>query len=611
MNKTLKVANTKNVAWILNFAILITVIFHPKIQDPFNSPKFWALLLSASWLLGNLIKETITLSESDQNFYKIINLIILIYLIFLIISSVFSYNQNTSFFGESFRRNGSLTYIAFAVFFLSTTKFVRFENLNIIFSRIILVGLITSSYAFIQLSGNDFIQWTSPGIITTLGNTNFSGASMAIFFILSFGQIFVSSFSLFQRISAFVVSGFLFSAILPTNARQALMILFFGVFLILLYKVYELNKTASYFFGISGITAATVAVLGTLQIGPLSDLLYKQSVSVRGFYWRAGVEMFKDNPLFGVGVDNYGAFFKQYREAQYPLNYGFNITSSAAHNVFIQNFATSGVFVGVLYLLLQILVFYKGLTLIKNFRDEKRLISVIVFVGWLSFQAQSFVSIDNIGISIWGWILGGTIVGLSFSESNQQVSRTFTKKSIEISWQKLSISAGALMLSLVLLLPLYNGEKKTWLAMGHYNPTSTDPKLKDLFKKYSDEAISSKFISNDYRNMTLANLYSVEPQKAVNELQQINKNDYRNLDTLILLVAANEISGNLAESIYYRNEIAKYDPWNAPNYLALGLIYKKQGDEQKMNLMLSKILSFASNDPIAKEAKEQLILTAE
>ena len=611
MNKKLKVANTKNVAWILNFAILITVIFHPKIQDPFNSPKFWALLLSASWLLGNLLKETITLSESDQNFYKIINLIILIYLIFLVISSVFSYNQNTSFFGESFRRNGSLTYIAFAVFFLSATKFVRFENLNIIFSRVILVGLITSAYAFIQLSGNDFIQWTSSGIITTLGNTNFSGASMAIFFILSFGQIFASSFSLFHRISAFVVSGFLFSAILPTNARQALMILFFGVFLILFYKVYELNKTASYFFGISGITTAIVAVLGTLQIGPLSDLLYKQSVSVRGFYWRAGVEMFKDNPLFGVGVDNYGAFFKQYREAQYPLNYGFNITSSAAHNVFIQNFATGGVFVGVLYLLLQILVFYKGLTLIKNFRDEKRLISVIVFVGWLSFQAQSFVSIDNIGISIWGWILGGTIVGLSFSESNQQVSRTFTKKSIEISWQKLSISAGASMLSLVLLLPLYNGEKKTWLAMGHYNSTSIDPKLKDLFKKYSNEAISSKFISNDYRNMTLANLYSVEPQKAVNELQRINKNDYRNLDTLILLVAANEISGNLAESIYYRNEIAKYDPWNAPNYLALGLIYKKQGDEQKMNLMLSKILSFASNDPIAKEAKEKLVLTIE
>jgi O-antigen ligase len=611
MSKSAIVKN-KSVSWILNFAILITVIFHSKIQDPFNSPKFWVLLLSASLLLGPLIKGKIYFSSSDKKFYIKITIILILYIFFLVVSSIVSYNQNASFFGESFRRNGSLTYIAFAVFFLSTAKFVRFENFNIIFSRVIFVGIITSTYAFIQLSGNDFVEWTAQGsIITTLGNTNFAGASMAIFFILIFGQIFVSSFSLFYRVSAFVVSGLLFLAILPTNARQALMILFFGVFLILLYKIYELNKTASYFFGISGITAAIVAVLGTLQIGPLADLLYKQSVSVRGFYWRAGVEMFKDHPLFGVGVDNYGAFFKQYREAQYPLNYGFNITSSAAHNVFIQNFATGGLFVGTLYLLLQVLVFYKGLTLIKNFKDEKRLISVIVFVGWLSFQAQSFVSIDNIGISIWGWILGGTILGLSFSESLEQESRTVGNKSIEIDWQKISVSAGAITLSLLLILPLYSGEKNTWLARGYFNPSSTDLKLQEMFKRYSNEAVGTRFISNDYKNITLTNLYSIDPQKAVDELKQIIKKDYRNLDTLGLLAAANEMSGNLAESINYRNEIIKYDPWNAPNYLSLGLMYKKQGDEQKMNLMLSKILSFASNDPIAKEAKEQLILTVE
>ena len=611
MSKTLIVKN-KTVSWILNFAILITVIFHSKIQDPFNSPKFWVLLLSASLLLGTLIRGKINFSSGDKKFYIKITIILVMYILFLLISSILSYNQNTSFFGESFRRNGSLTYIAFAIFFLSAAKFVRFENLNIVFSRVILVGLLTSTYAFIQLSGNDFVEWTAQGsIITTLGNTNFAGASMAIFFILIFGQIFNSSFTPFYRISAFAVSSLLFLAILPTNARQALMILFFGVFLILLYKIYALNKIVSYFFGLAGMTAAIVAVLGTLQIGPLSDLLYKQSVSVRGFYWRAGMEMFKDHPLFGVGVDNYGAFFKQYREAQYPLNYGFNITSSAAHNVFIQNFATGGLFVGTLYILLQLLVFYKGLTLIKNFRDEKRLISVVVFVGWLSFQAQSFVSIDNIGISIWGWILGGTIIGLSFSESLHQQSKSQNNKSIEIDWPKISISAGAIVVSLFLILPLYSGEKNTWLARGYFNPSSNDPKLQEMFKKYSIEALGTKFISNDYKNITLTNLYSIDPQKAVDELKQITNEDFRNLDTLGLLAAANEMSGNLAESIKYRNELAKYDPWNAPNYLSLGLMYKKQGDQQKMNLMLSKILSFASNDPIAKEAKGQLILTSE
>jgi O-antigen ligase len=614
MGNIIKTANSKHkaVALILNFAILITIVFHPKIQDPFNSPKFWVLLLSASWLSGVLFMEKINFSADDKRVYKRVCIIVSLYLIFLILSSLFSYNKNTSFFGESFRRNGSLTYIAFSVFFLSAVKFVRFENLKLYFNKLLLVGTITSVYAFIQLLGIDFVDWTSQNlIITTLGNTNFAGASMAIFFILSFGQIFISSSSTFKRILAFGVSCILFLAILPTNARQALMILFFGIFLILIFKFYEFNKKIAYVFGIIGFTASIVAVLGTLQIGPLSDLLYKQSISIRGFYWRAGIEIFKDHALFGVGVDNYGAFFKQYREAQYPLSYGFSITSSAAHNVFIQNFATGGVFVGTLYLSLQALVFYKGLVLIKNFKDEKRLISVIILVGWLSFQAQSLVSIDNIGISIWGWILGGTIIGLSFSESEQHEIKTQSNKSIEVNWQRLSISTAATILILALVVPLYNGEKNTWLARGYFNPSSSDPKLQELFNKYANNSLGSRFISSDYKNITLTNLYSFDPQKAVDELKQIIKNDYRNLDTLGLLAAANEMSGNLPEAIYFRNEIVKYDPWNAPNYLSLGLMYKKQGDEQKMNLMLSKILSFASNDPVAKEAKEQLILTIE
>lgn len=59
---------------------------------------------------------------------------------------------------------------------------------------------------------------------------------------------------------------------------------------------------------------------------------------------------------------------------------------------------------------------YKGFNLIKCNQGERRFIAVGIFVGWLSFQAQSFISIDNIGISIWGWILGGAIIGLSFSD---------------------------------------------------------------------------------------------------------------------------------------------------------------------------------------------------
>ena len=52
--------------------------------------------------------------------------------------------------------------------------------------------------------------------------------------------------------------------------------------------------------------------------------------------------------------------------------------------------------------------------------------------------------------------------------------------------------------------------------------------------------------------------------------------------------------------------MAKLDPWNAVNYLALGKDYKTQGDLVKSKEMLDKILSFASNNPIAEQSKTEL-----
>ena len=89
-----------------------------------------------------------------------------------------------------------------------------------------------------------------------------------------------------------------------------------------------------------------------------------------------------------------------------------------------------------------------------------------------------------------------------------------------------------------------------------------------------------------------------------------SKKDYRNLDTLILLAVGNEQLGKLPEAVKYRNEISKFDPWNASNYFSLGLIYKKLNDSENMNLMLNKIQSFASSDPISKQAAQELVLSS-
>jgi cytochrome c-type biogenesis protein CcmH/NrfG len=89
-------------------------------------------------------------------------------------------------------------------------------------------------------------------------------------------------------------------------------------------------------------------------------------------------------------------------------------------------------------------------------------------------------------------------------------------------------------------------------------------------------------------------------------LNKLYTNDPRNLDTLSLLASFNQQIGKYQEAINYRKQIAKLDPWNAENYLVLGRYYKQLGDKTNMQITLDKILSFASNDPIAATAKSEL-----
>jgi len=354
-----------------------------------------------------------------------------------------------------------------------------------------------------------------------------------------------------------------------------------------------------------------LAVFGILQIGPLQNLLYKPTVTVRGYYWRAGIEMFKNHPLFGVGIDNYGKFFKEYRESGYSLKYGFGLTSTNAHNIFIQNFATGGIFVGTLYIILQLIILIRAIHLLRNTFGENQTRLAIIIAAWVAYQAQSIISIDNIGLSIWGWLLGGTILGLSINfQPESKPSNNMTNKSLVISWNKVLPSLTFFLASVILIVPLYVGERNTLLANNYAVPKNSDPKVKELFKIYANRALSANFISNDYRNAVVTGLFAMGFDKeALNELIMINKKDSRNLDTLVLIATYYEQTGNYQEAIRYRKEIAKFDPWNAQNYLGLAQLYKVTNDLQNMTLMVDKILSFASSDPIAEVAKKEFTQT--
>lgn len=595
------------VQWLIGALTLVTLYFQTNLADPFNSPKSWILLLIASWLTGYIWKYKKIIFDNKP--IKNIFFINIVFMFFSILSTIFSDFHYGAIFGETQRRNGLVSYLSLSIISIASVIFIRIFNVKKLYLITYFIGAVSVIYALMQTTGNDFIKWVNPynSIIGTLGNPNFAAAVMAIMGVISFSTIFIGNFKVYQKVFALILSILLLFAIYKSNAKQGLLsfILGTGIFIIIL--LWIRSKKLGVLALIVGIFVFLLSILGMLQSGPLEKYLYKPSVSIRGYYWRAGIEMLKNHPLFGVGLDRYGSYFKEYREVKYPLTYGFEITSTNAHNTFIQFFATGGIFLGATYLILNAYVLKRAIFGIKTFTGDNRLIMASIFSAWIAFHAQSLVSIDNVGISIWGWILSGSIIGLSISsnESPNDDKKFFLKKVNVINLNRILVSGFVTLIAFLLVALLYRGESNSYKSMANYN--SVDPNSKSVLIKLNQESINTPLNDPYYVLNSAINLIQLgEVANGIDATKKVFSNDSRNLDALQSLALTYESSANISEAIVNRELISNLDPWNAANYLALGKDYKSQGNSVKSKEMLDKILSFASENQIANQAKIDL-----
>ncbi len=569
----------------------------------------WIIILISAWLTGHIIANN---QKSFKNIdIRIFASLLGCFVLFGLVAAITTDISYTAFFGENQRRNGFLTYLALIVFMLASAIFIKLEAIKRLNHVAFSTGLILAIYGLMQISGLDFIKWNNPynAVISTVGNPNFAAAVMAMMASIVFGPVLNASFNLYYRIASLFLTGMLLLTIYLSDARQGLISFAIGIGAYILIWLYSVKSKFRHLLLGSSLTVGIFAILGMLQIGPLISYLYKSSVSVRGYYWRAGVEMFKDQPFFGVGFDRYGAYFKEFREVGYPLTYGFNITSSNAHNVPIQIFSTTGVFTGIAYLAILGFIAWRGIIGIRSKEGNEKLLVASVFSAWLAYQAQSIISIDNIGISIWGWVLGGIVVGVSRAENQEIETVSKTPKraanNVNFNLRQTFISSTAAVIALVAVIPLYQSEKNMFETRMRFNPSV--PESKTALYEYAMKTLKTKPLEPTYK-ITSGNylVTSGFTNEGLGILNEVVKSDPRNLDALTALAEFNQQLGNLDQVNTYRLQIAKYDPFNAANYLQLGRNYKSVGDLERMSQMRSKILSFAPNTEEAKQAISEL-----
>jgi O-antigen ligase len=385
---------------------------------------------------------------------------------------------NQQLFGSQGRNTGFITYLAFSLIFVGSVIVSSPAILKNLITVIFVVGTASLGYGLIQAIGADPFNWVNPysPVFGFLGNPNFQSSLLGVLGAIAFAQLFVKGVKIQLKASISAYLLVTLYVIKETASQQGFLVLGVGIGVVLGLYVLTINRGMGIGYGLLSVFGFFVVLFGTLNKGPLASILYKDSVTYRGDYWRAGWNMTVNHPIFGVGMDSYGEWYRRSRTLEATLRRGPDTTSNAAHNVFLDISSYGGFPLLIIYLALMVLVVVSGIKVLQRSKGFNPVFVGLVG-GWVAFQAQSVISINQIGLAIWGWVLSGLIIGYEINTRNVEVVETAVKKG-KAAPKSAQTSAGsvlalfvAFVLGVLVGIPPYVASVKYMSALETGNPT--------------------------------------------------------------------------------------------------------------------------------------------
>lgn len=467
-----------------------------QVSDPVNVTKMTALAAVAFGLSAVVLVKSPRLLWSDAKLQVIASLGFIVFSISAVINSSSPLGQN--FYGTYGRNTGFLTYFSLTLVFLATLVLRRTESFRNILYGLLAAGLVNVAYGAWTLTFGDFVSWNNPynRILGTFGNPNFIGAFLGIFASVLVAYLLAPGTKLAVRLVGVAILIATFVEIRSSLAVQGVVVSGGGISLVIFYYLRSrFTKWTVPFIYLGSVGVVGIfALMGALQKGPLTSLVYKTSVSLRGEYWQAGINMGNSHPFTGVGMDSYGDWFRRARDAQALILPGPNTTTNAAHNVFIDVFAYGGypLFIAYMAFFVMSLIAAIKLTFVQK---EFNFVKVGLIVAWICYQVQALISINQVGLAVWGWVTSGALIAyerstrIADAESNSKSSaRKVVKNNPLISAQML---AGlGIVVGILIAIPPLSGDIK-WrealkgqnidLVTAALNPTYMSPASSNLY----------------------------------------------------------------------------------------------------------------------------------
>lgn len=566
----------------------VTLIFWSPALDAFNYPKQATVLILISSLFILFLPKVVSDIRNISLRSKVFVIILFLFLIWqTVVATYHGFFRPEIMWGVFSRANGYLTTASFLL--LSILLYLNI-SISLVVSVVRAAGLslvLIVGYGLIQLLGKDPVDWINPynQVIATFGNPNFSASAYIVLALVSSYFMYGSGVkSVFRILASITVAVAIFLSF-KSQSIQGLMSLAAAVQVLIVIRLI-LSNTSMRLKTIILLPLVPVNMLilgGLLNFGPLRGLIYQYTLSVREHYWRVALRMMRDYPVFGVGQDSYGLYYQQYREVGFVKQYGPSLITNNAHNVFLQSGATTGILSAIFLSVLSFLVVIRFIRNVKKFSGNALDLYIALFVSWVAYTLQSLVSIEQIGIAIWGWLLTGILLG--FPESLRP------REPLSYLWYRKNFPATLVyfLIALSIVHPCtYFVRHDLDLRRALSQPVQKDNLISSEERgQQIVNAVMPLVTLQDYSNFAIRNLYQLGPASKGVEVAEfsISKNS-RSYVSLQLLTAAYKQFGNNEKALETYEKMEKLDPNNYFDLLQKSklLIELNQFSEARSNL---------------------------
>jgi hypothetical protein len=547
-------------------AFVAVIVVTGTVTDPVNVTKLFALGGVAVGAFAVLLAFGVNELWNRSKALVILLGLFMVASVNAVVNSEGPLTQNL--YGVYGRNTALITYLLLMMVILSVAILRRESSFNILIWGLLGAGLVNVIYCGWVIVFGEFIPWNNPygNILGTFGNPNFIGAFLGLFAASLIAFILKPGTSVAMRVVSVLIFFIAVYEIIDSSAIQGRVVVVAGLGIVGFYLVRSKFQGAVAQVGYVVVVAigGVFALLGALQIGPLTKYIYKTSVSLRGEYWQAGWNMGSEHPFTGVGFDTYGDWYRRLRDTQALVLPGPNTTTNTAHNVPFDVFAFGGWPLFVIYLGILTL---SAIAIVKvTLRARKYdAIFVTLTTAWACYQLQSIISINQIGLAVWGWLFGGALIAYEIatrpkkdSESTESAKgkatqgRSVKAKQNEMIFSSTLLAGIGVVVGFLIAAPPYSADAK-WrsalasqnvqkveeaLVSGYLNPQNSykyanavqlfeESKLYDLAYKYAQVGV--EFNPNNFDSWKvlylITNSTAEDKARALENMKRLDPNN--------------------------------------------------------------------------------------